>query len=111
MSNYHATLFVVDLYQSIKVIIFVRPLPPLSVSNIGSVFFFFSIISLAQELMSDTKGSEANPAGYVLIGKAGLSRPLGIKPVRSRSLNISLVPYYVKGRTRSIISDVASSLI
>ena len=42
--------------------------------------------------MSDMKGSEANPAGYVLIGKAGLSRPLGIKPVRSRSLNISLVP-------------------
>ena len=28
--------------------------------------------------MSDMKGSEANPAGYVLIGKAGLSRPLGI---------------------------------
>ena len=61
--------------------------------------------------MSDMKGSEANPAGYVLIGKAGLLRLLGIKPVRSRSLNISLVPYYLKGRTRSIISDVAPSLI
>ena len=55
------------------------------------------------------KGSEANPAGYVLIGKAGLSRPLGIKPVRSRSLNISLVPYYLKRRTRPITSDVAPS--
>ena len=42
--------------------------------------------------MSDMKGSEANPAGYVLIGMAGLSRPLGIRPVRSRSLKISLVP-------------------
>ena len=60
--------------------------------------------------MSDMKGSEANPAGYVLIGKAGLSRPLGIKPVRSRSLNISLVPYYLKRRTRPITSDVAPSL-
>ena len=97
------------LIPSIKVTIFVRTLPPLLVSNIGSVFSFF-IISLGQDLWVTWRVQKRIlPAMFWLPRKAFDAR-WGSSQFGQDRWILALFLYCLKRRTRPITSDVAPSL-